>query len=503
MKFERDHITRAHLRFFRSADFPVRTNVGIFHCFQKSRSSPSVSRCCGLESPRSNHDWISSRVSTILALFFLVGTTAFAAPKPAAPEGNRFLFVVETSSAMLAFEHAGRQAAFDLIYSGINGQIHSNDTIGVWTFGETVHAGLFPMQVWVPEQKLQLASHIGLFVKNQHYDNQAHLDRVITKLLPLIATVKDLTVLIVSGSNAVWKGTTFDQEINLAYEKAARESGNAKLPIITTLVARNGNIVHRSVTVAGEPISLPQSPAMVNVAQSNTAQPSSTTNRAPVPNVTARAPVKNIIITSKKPVTNPEPQTATPSAAIPPSVSATFPVNPVDDKPTGASARPTESSTRAAGPDSGSPASQTLALPVTAPPNSAPNSLAAPIPVAAKETPPPLNISVTSSGGSPVARVTPRLNAAPSLLPALLPSAMPVAAREKPSATNMAVTGSAAPPLAVANLNPPESIFTPRGFFLIGAALTGCAITLLFAARRFLRPAPRPSYITRSMDRGR
>jgi hypothetical protein len=95
------------------------------------------------------------------------------------------------------------------------------------------------------------------------------------------------------------------------------------------------------------------------------------------------------------------------------------------------------------------------------------------------------------------------LNAAPSLLPALLPPAMTVAAREKPSTTNMAATGSAAPPLAVVNPRPPESILTPRGFFLIGVALTGCAITLLFGAKRFFSPAPRPSYITRSMDRER
>src|SRR5882724_7326107 len=165
----------------------------------------------------------SPRVCAILALCVLAIASASAAPKETAPEGNRFLFVVETSSAMLPFEHAGRQAVFDLIYSGINGQIHSNDTIGVWTFGETIHAGLFPMQVWLPEQKLQLAGQIGLFVKNQHYDKQAHLDRVVAKLLPLITSVKDVTVLIVTGHDAIWKGTTFDQEINLAYEKAAGE----------------------------------------------------------------------------------------------------------------------------------------------------------------------------------------------------------------------------------------------------------------------------------------
>jgi len=66
---------------------------------------------------------------------------------------------------------------------------------------------------------------------------------------------------------------------------------------------------------------------------------------------------------------------------------------------------------------------------------------------------------------------------------------------------NMAVTASAVPPLAMASPRPPEPFFTPRTFFLIGVSLTGGAIILLFAARRIFRPAARPSYITRSMDR--
>src|SRR6266699_1840341 len=45
----------AHLRLYWSADFPVRSNSGTFYGFEKFRNSLSFSRCCGLESPRSNH----------------------------------------------------------------------------------------------------------------------------------------------------------------------------------------------------------------------------------------------------------------------------------------------------------------------------------------------------------------------------------------------------------------------------------------------------------------
>src|SRR5258708_3466081 len=45
---------RAYLRFFRSADFLVRSNTQMFQDFGKLLYSLCFSRCCGLESPRSD-----------------------------------------------------------------------------------------------------------------------------------------------------------------------------------------------------------------------------------------------------------------------------------------------------------------------------------------------------------------------------------------------------------------------------------------------------------------
>src|SRR3954469_19296211 len=75
---------------------------------------------------------LACKALLLLVLSVAHSPETFAAQK--APAGNRFLFVVETSNAMLPFEHAGRQAVFDLIYSGIGGQIKGGDTIGIWNF---------------------------------------------------------------------------------------------------------------------------------------------------------------------------------------------------------------------------------------------------------------------------------------------------------------------------------------------------------------------------------
>src|SRR5438105_5052615 len=174
-------------------------------------------------------------VASCLSLFLCAAAEA-APRKPgraAAPDGNRFLFVVETSSAMLPFEHAGRQAVFDLIYSGIGNQAQPGDTLGIWNFGEDVHGGVFPMQVWEVDQNLQLASIIGLFLKNQKYESEGRMNRVVPKLLSLVKAVKDLNILIISGTQHVWKGTPFDAEINAAFEKHAGESLVGKRPLVT------------------------------------------------------------------------------------------------------------------------------------------------------------------------------------------------------------------------------------------------------------------------------
>src|SRR2546426_10053828 len=102
---------------------------------------------------------------------WMVLATAVAAPANApqkpAPSGNRFLFVVETSAAMNHLEHGGRQAVFDLIYSGFEGRMRKGDTYGIWTFNQNVYAGVYPMQVWDGQRNLEHASAVGRFLKGQ------------------------------------------------------------------------------------------------------------------------------------------------------------------------------------------------------------------------------------------------------------------------------------------------------------------------------------------------
>src|SRR5258705_9404252 len=81
-------------------------------------------------------------------------------PEEIVPEGNRFLFIVETSSSSARLEHGGRQPVFDMIFSGLFGQMRKHDSFGVWTFNESVRAGVYPKQAWDPALDMDLARQV-------------------------------------------------------------------------------------------------------------------------------------------------------------------------------------------------------------------------------------------------------------------------------------------------------------------------------------------------------
>lgn len=397
--------------------------------------------------------------SAVLALFVLLGcwisATASAAPRkpaqPPPPPGNRFLVVVETSRAMLPFEHAGRQAVFDLLFSGIEQQAQPGDTIGLWNFGEKVYAGLFPMQVWQPEQNLQTASLAGLFLKNQKYEDHGRLDVVIPKLLGLIKAVQDVNILIVCSTEQVWKGTPLDAELNLAIQKRASDSLIAKRPLITALAARNGVLVSWSVTLPEEPIPLPPAPAAARIAQAASPQvstnaPSSLAAGTGEKVVLAAPPVKRIFITSKKPGADEEVEPG----------DIRVMVKPKEPEP--------------------------------------PKAAEQPAPIArAEPKPESMTTRQESASSNNISSVPAPAEGVPGGLLSQVLNPVTVSARENPGAN------AAAPALALAH--PPQPFLTARNLFLLGAAFMIIALGLLFMAFRFLRAAPKPSFITRSFER--
>lgn len=367
-------------------------------------------------------------------------------PKPA-PDGQRFLFVVDISSGTRSLDAANRQALFDLIFTGLEGQMRTGDSFGLWLFNDELHAGQFPMQVWVETNTLASASLAARYLREQKYAGKSRPEMVMPRLLNLVKSVRDVNVILISNGEKPLEGTPFDANISGVYERRKADRNKEQKPFVTLLVARGGAIVSGAVVLAGEYFALPDRPAspLASAAGTNrvaTAPDAVAARRAPPPQVEIGEPQTTVSLNPQ-----PAPPAAPPKKKVMQIVTRTNPApatNPV----------------------------AMTALPVT-------NTSVAAVPVPAP---------------TPVAP-----------LPSPFTDAMPVAARGpalSPDAVPLTDIEPTAPPVAAA----PAILTTPGGTsggYLIaigGVLLAGCLALLFLVLRRGRRELD-GSFITQSMGR--
>jgi len=176
------------------------------------------------------------------------------------PDGNRFLFVVDTSSSMKPIEDSGRQVVFDLVYSGIEERMRPGDTFGVWTFGESVKMGAFPVQLWSSEKSMGLATEVSQFLKEHSNGRSSRLDAAITNIEQLIKSVKDLDVVIVTSAATRFKlddtWAMLSKDVKARVEQAKKNNR----AIIITLAGRGGQIRQATVALQGDRLQLAAPP---------------------------------------------------------------------------------------------------------------------------------------------------------------------------------------------------------------------------------------------------
>ncbi|HEY2953540.1 MAG TPA: hypothetical protein VGK40_13200 [Verrucomicrobiae bacterium] len=410
-----------------------------------------------------------------LVCLFAVSAPAAKAPPPLSP--NRYLFVVDTSSAMSALDANLRQTFFDLIHSGLNGQMQFNDTFGVWTFNIDVDAS-YRMQVWDPKRDLELASRATFFVKNHHYEKRCRLDVAVANIGKVIKAAKDVTVFILSDGQELLQGTPFDAEINGIYRKNYAELHKGKSPFVTTLVARDGEIVAWSVVRGGDPFTLPLPPLPFEAAQkpaekvpenSNAvaAAHSSNVSRTPAPIIINRASVG-----------------LPPVAAAPPPAPVLVPAPQTNENVIA----PTPTAELANG------AQTTSALPV--------QSVATISPSATQTGDEKHETAMLDHPAVALSAVPQKTTgpAAPKPLPSAVPAQFSVAARERIPSPDQPIE---APSAIVATVVTPKPNFSPFAMLLLGAALFLAAIGLIVLIVRHSWPAAQPSAITRSIQKSK
>jgi len=408
-----------------------------------------------------------------------------SAPKEplAPPDGHRFLFIVDMSEDMESLKDPLEATLYDLLRSGIYGQMLTGDTFGLWTFDKQPHAGKFPVQVWDARRATSIGAIAAAHLSNHNYEKSADLKPVTDLLMTVIQAVTNLNVFIISDGDTAMRGTPFDKAINAEYKKKRRERSSAKRPFVTTLIARDSQIVSNSVVIAGQPIFLPERPIPAAV---------SAKTAAPPPNHAAGIVLSNIVMSGA---------TATaPSAAPPQKPLAVAPLM------TNAGAIIEPSSSVVAKSEiprtaviqiitkSNNPPAAIERTPSE--PRNADAALATESTTANNSAPEPA--PAVADPPAPEAAAPPPEQSPHDALAAILSSPITVAARERhpePETVN-----SAPPVVPVAGLAVPPVL--GAGFFLtFGSLLMAAAMFLLFVVSRRLRPASGSSLITQSMER--
>lgn len=215
-------------------------------------------------------------VTLLSGFLFLLGTTSALEAADKAKKntfrGNRYLFIVENSSSMKRRDEALRQTMFDFINAGFRGRMQAGDEFGVWTFNAAPETK-FPLQVWTPANRLDLATKVNAFLRSQGYERRSNTEKLWHDLNSILENVSDLTVILLTSGEDPISGTPFDREINQYYKQNASTLNKAKEPVTTALLLRGGKFVAYSVLRSGDPLTLPPTPDQGRTSRTASATP--------------------------------------------------------------------------------------------------------------------------------------------------------------------------------------------------------------------------------------
>ncbi len=191
------------------------------------------------------------------------------APRPAITRkpADRYLLIFDTSAAMKPRAKAVEETVAELITSGMHGQLQPGDTIGVWTFNETLYTGQLPLQTWQPALSNQIATRIVEFLKAQKYQKKANFNLVAPALSYVVSNSYRLTVILFSDCTTPLNGTPFDAELNTLYAQYRQAMKRYAVPFVTVFRAQKGRFLAATGTMALWPIEFPPFPPEHQIAK--------------------------------------------------------------------------------------------------------------------------------------------------------------------------------------------------------------------------------------------
>jgi hypothetical protein len=173
---------------------------------------------------------------------------------------SRFLFIFDTSADMKKRLPAVQTEVNELMSSGLGGLLRTGDSLGVWTFGQDLHTGQFPLQHWRPDDAMTIASGINKFVGKQHYANGTRFNALQPQLNQVIQDSGRLTVLIFCDGEDEIKWTPYDAGINQVFQQRLAEQKRTRQPFVLVLRTQFGQYAGCTINFPPGMVSVPEFP---------------------------------------------------------------------------------------------------------------------------------------------------------------------------------------------------------------------------------------------------
>ena len=204
-------------------------------------------------------------IAMVLPCLLAVAHGAEPAGKGSArPQPERWLLILDTSSAMERRAQAVEGLVGELLASGMNGQMAPGADIGIWTYNKELFAGVAPMQTWNPAQSNIIAGRSLAFLSKQKYRSKSRTEPVLSELARVVSDSRQLTVVWFSDSAQKIAGTPFDDLINAAYAKYRPALAKTRMPLVTVLRVHQGKYFAQNISVSPWPIEFPPFPVTEN-----------------------------------------------------------------------------------------------------------------------------------------------------------------------------------------------------------------------------------------------
>jgi len=194
------------------------------------------------------------------ALWLLAALLVLAHLPARAALEERWLLVFDTSWTMKKRLPGVEAAVKKLLATSAGGQLHPGDTVGVWTFGQQLKPGEFPLVTWAPEDSAETISNLVAFVHKHRYAGETNLLVLQPTLGRVIQDSARLTIVIFCDGQGQVNWTPFNDGINETFQQNLAERKDARQPFVLLLRTQFGKFVGCTINFPPGDITLPSFP---------------------------------------------------------------------------------------------------------------------------------------------------------------------------------------------------------------------------------------------------